>query len=248
MKLKWDIFIDQIKSEGYEGESDNLDQVRIWLRRKGHDPDKLIDTTSKETFDLQKLFDERPGKPLDVSEAAKKAEVQSQIDEGIQEALGDLENIYGKDLKNLKARKKDPDAKGHDYASDIQVKGEKLAEHPTAGYQHLGFFLKDIALACRAVSRSTSLNRFRDGRKLHWGRRPSLRRPLDRTADSPLRLNCAPTSRVRLRPRTRSWVGRGRFPLQGVDWFYPLIPRRSGARMASRRTRPAKRAQSRRPR
>ena len=86
--MKWSHFIEYIRGQGFSGDGDDFAAVQKWLRENGQDPDTV--TSDGSVVELKSLFDDRPGKPLDVSAAAAEAKTQAEIDRRVRAAVEDL--------------------------------------------------------------------------------------------------------------------------------------------------------------
>ena len=136
--MRWTDFVDHIKTLGFEGNGDDFVAVELWLKQNGHDP-VSVDAGDK-SFELKELYDKRPGKPMDVSAAAQKAEQQAAIDDGVKKALDEIRDLAGLNAQTGNG-KKTP------HRHDIKVGGLRVAEDPKGGYPQAGEFFKDVAKA-----------------------------------------------------------------------------------------------------
>jgi HK97 family phage major capsid protein len=133
--LKWSNFLAYIKSIGYEGEDDDFPAVITWLKAEGHDTEKVT-TDDGQTFELKQLYEDRPGKMLDVSKAQQDAEFDARVTERVKQEIAEIESAVG----SLRKTGKPVQTKEH----DITVGKDRLVEHPTGGFKHLGEFYTDV--------------------------------------------------------------------------------------------------------
>jgi len=138
--MRWTDFVDHIKTLGFEGNGDDFVAVELWLKQNGHDP-VSVDAGDK-SFELKELYDKRPGKPMDVSAAAQKAEQQAAIDDGVKKALDEI-----RDLAGLNAQTGNGTGKKTQHRHDVKVGNVRVADDPKGGYTRVGDFFKDVAKA-----------------------------------------------------------------------------------------------------
>ena len=146
--MKWQDFIDLITSEeGFDGNGDDFEAVQKWMRAKGHNPE-AVKIGEDETLDLRELFDNRPGKPLDVSAAKRKADEDARINAKVDERLAEIRTVYGP-LDRPKGEKANP------HRHDIKVGADCLTEDPKGGFKHAGEFYADVFAAGRKEDQYT---------------------------------------------------------------------------------------------
>jgi HK97 family phage major capsid protein len=133
--MKWSNFVEQITSAGFEGASDDFAAVVKWLKAEGHDTE-TVTTDDGEDIVLQKLYEDRPGKKLNVSKANEQAKFQEAVKAEVDARVSDLE-------ASLKPRNKGKADKKH----DIKVGKDRLADDPKGGFKHAGEFYKAVMLA-----------------------------------------------------------------------------------------------------
>lgn len=125
--MRWSDFINQIRKLGYKGVDDDLAAVKAWLDAEGHDTDKV--TTKSGEFEIEKLFGERGGTPLDVTEAAEASATELEIKRRVAEIVGDREHTF---------------TKATERTHDITVGKDRLEDDPKGGFKHFGDFLVDV--------------------------------------------------------------------------------------------------------
>lgn len=88
--MTWKHFIDLLKKQGYDGDGEDFNEVQAWLKTRGLDVNRV---KAKGKFhDLQKMYDDRPGRALDVSDAYEEAEKDAEMDRRVQARIKELEN------------------------------------------------------------------------------------------------------------------------------------------------------------
>ena len=89
--MEWSNFIEQLRSqEDFAGEDDDFDAVVKHLKDRGHDTDKVT-TDDGEVIQLRKLFEDRPGKMLNVSKAKEQAAFRAAVKAEVDERVSALE-------------------------------------------------------------------------------------------------------------------------------------------------------------
>jgi HK97 family phage major capsid protein len=132
--MKWSHFIEQIRSDGYEGADDDYAAVTKWLKANGHNTESVA--TEDGTINLKQLFEDRPGKMMDVSKAKRDADDEARVQKIVEERVSALE-------ASLEPRAKSKASKTH----DIKVGKDRLADDPKGGFKHAGEFFKAVQLA-----------------------------------------------------------------------------------------------------
>ena len=136
--MEWSNFIEQLRSqEDFAGEDDDFDAVVKHLKDRGHDTDKVT-TDDGEVIQLRKLFEDRPGKMLNVSKAKEQAAFRAAVKAEVDERVSALE-------ASLEPRKKGTAVKTKEH--DITVGKDLLVDHPKGGFDRLGDFYKAVQTA-----------------------------------------------------------------------------------------------------
>jgi HK97 family phage major capsid protein len=136
--MEWSNFIEQLRSqEDYAGEDDDFDAVVKHLKSKGHDTEKVT-TDDGEVITLRKLFDDRPGKMLNVSKAKEQAAFKAAVEAAVEAKVGELEASLAPAKKGAATKTKE---------HNITVGKDLLVDHPKGGYGRIGEFYKDVRIA-----------------------------------------------------------------------------------------------------
>ena len=136
--MEWANFVDQLRSqEDFGGEDDDFDAVVKHLKSKGHDTEKVT-TDDGEVIALRKLYEDRPGKMLNVSKAKEAAAFKAAVKAEVDERVSALE-------ATLEPRKKGTAVKAKEH--DITVGKDRLVDHPTGGFDRIGDFYKAVRIA-----------------------------------------------------------------------------------------------------
>ena len=143
--MSWKTLIALLKRKGYEGPDDDLAKVQAFIEEQ--ECDGII--VEGELVDIDKLFEDRPTKDaLDLSDEARKAEVEKEVDDRFQDLL---------DRTGLKKKAKPAEGDEHEHATkDVKVGKDRLEDDPCLGYPPyeeggFGFFLFDVAKATVAM-------------------------------------------------------------------------------------------------
>ena len=132
--MNWKAFIDHLKSLGFEGTGDDFPAVTRWLKINGHDTE-VVEGSDGEQIELKGLFDNRAGKPLDVSAAAAKAKMDDEVRRQVNEVLTDYKDVYGKGR---------PGEPVNPHKHDVKVGKDRLADDPKGGFKHFGEMCFDV--------------------------------------------------------------------------------------------------------
>jgi len=112
--------------------------VQKWLTENEHSSTEVKDGDAM--FDLKELFDTRNGKAMDITSASKAAAQEKQIQDAVDAQVKEVIEATGINKAG---------DEGANKAHDISVGKDRLADHPTAGYDHAGDFLADVkAVGC----------------------------------------------------------------------------------------------------
>jgi len=133
--MRWDAFCGQLKELGYDGPTDQFTSVTAWLRDEGYNTE-TVEADGK-TFDLRDMFDNRPGKPLDASKAAKRAEFEDEVDRRVREAVARLEGA-----KTYKGG-----GVAREVKHEVKVGNDRLTDDPRGGFKSAGHFYAEVAKA-----------------------------------------------------------------------------------------------------
>jgi HK97 family phage major capsid protein len=133
--MDWNRFISFIKGLGYEGNPEDFAAVVRWLKTNGHDTDSATDADGA-TYELKALYDERPGKPLDVTTAVKAAAEDERIQAAVEARLEEFTASTGLAVNGRKRH-------------TVEVKA-RTSDDPTGGFGERGFgtFCKAVVAAC----------------------------------------------------------------------------------------------------
>lgn len=137
--MNWHQFVAKLAKEGYTGSPDDFEAVQAWLRENGHNETQVRSKGGK-IIELKQLYDDRPGKFLDVSDVAEHAEFEARIEEAVERKVAVL-----KDTMQIEPRR----------PPHVRVK-DMLEEDPCLGYRKyeecgLGQWLFDLAIQTKAI-------------------------------------------------------------------------------------------------
>lgn len=133
--MRWDAFCGQLKELGYTGPNDQFAAVTAWLRDEGYNTETV--EADGRTFELRDMFDNRPGKPLDASKAAKRAEFEDEVDRRVREAVNRIESA-----KTYKGG-----GVAREVKHEVKVGNDRLTEDPRGGFKSGGHFYAEVAKA-----------------------------------------------------------------------------------------------------
>ncbi len=133
--MKWNTFVEQIKKLGFDGDGDDFDAVTLWLGEQGHNTESVV--ARGETFVLKNLFEQRPGRPFDATEAAERAEREDEVAARVRKEVEKISTQTGINKKPGKVEKA--------HAHDVQVGRDRLSYDPKGGFHNFGEFAKDVS-------------------------------------------------------------------------------------------------------
>ena len=141
--MDWRKFIAKLQKLGYDGATDNIDEVTVWLKENGHDS-QYVEAKGKK-LNLKELFENRPGQTLDMSDAADEAERDAEILQKADELIAERERAG-----LITRRRGSSETAGHPH--QVRVIKERIEDDPCLGYNkfsELGFgqWLKDVAVS-----------------------------------------------------------------------------------------------------
>lgn len=135
--FKWNHLIDALKSMGYTGPATDLISVQAFLKGEGMSPDE-VDLGGDETANVAKLYAQRDGKPVNLSEARKNAEFEARVQAEVAKTLEATNRATGRER-----------SEGDTERKHLAITGgkERLADDPKGGFPHMGEFFKAVQLA-----------------------------------------------------------------------------------------------------
>ena len=149
--MKWKHFIDLLRPLGYDGDDGDYQAVIKWLKENKHDHENVSLDGGETQLSIKDLYEQRPGKMIDASAAAKQAARDDEIEAEVARQMDVLERATGTG-KHAPTDKKD--AKAHKH--DVTVGLDRIEEDTTLGYGPfkelgLGLFLLDVHKAHVAI-------------------------------------------------------------------------------------------------
>ena len=145
--MDWRKFIDKLKKQGYDGATDNFDEVTLWLKENGFDA-QFGESKGGKKISLKEMWENRPGQAIDLTDIEEESEREADIRKATDERIGELQRAG---LIERKGRS----SEGHPH--QVRVIKERIEDDPCLGYpkyEELGFgvWMSDVrqhAICCK---------------------------------------------------------------------------------------------------